>query len=132
MKSRVVLADDHQAFRKALRSMLEHDPGIAIVGEAGDGNELLDLVRSLQPDVVVTDIRMPGVGGIAALRQLVADHPGVKVIVVSVTSESQFATEMLSAGASAYVTKADAVELPQAIHAVASGSSYLSTEVKGG
>ena len=129
MKSRVVLADDHKAFREVLRSLLQRDPDIEVVGEAGDGSEALDLVRSTQPDVIVMDIRMPKINGVAALRQLVADHPAVKVIVLSVTAESIFAAEMLAAGAGGYVTKADAGELPRAIHAVVSGSSYLSAEV---
>ncbi len=129
MKIRVALADDHKPFRQALRSMLERHADIEIVGEAGDGNAALDLVRSTLPDVAVMDIRMPGFSGIAALRQLAETDPGVKVIVLSVTSEPFFAEEMLRAGASGYVTKADADELPHAIRAVQSGSDYLSAEV---
>jgi len=129
MKSRVVLADDHKVFREAMRSMLERDPSIEVIGEAGDGTEALDLVGSVHPDVVVMDVRMPGVNGIVALRQLIAAHPRVKVIVLSVTSEPIFASEMLGAGACGYVTKGDAGELPRAIHAVLSDSNYLSTEV---
>jgi two-component system NarL family response regulator len=75
------------------------------------------------------DIRMPGLNGVAALGRLLESHPGVKVIVLSVTSERLFAEEMLAAGARGYVVKADAGELPRAIHAVLGGGSYLSTEV---
>ena len=129
MKIRVVLADDHKAFREALRGFLEKDPSIDIVGEASDGSEAMDLVRSVQPDVAVMDIRMPGVNGIAALLQLAAAHPAVKLIVLSVTAEPIFAAEMLRVGASAYVTKANAEELPRAIHAVMNHRTYLSAEV---
>ena len=129
MKFRVVLADDHKPFREALRNLLERDPGIEIIGEAGDGTEMLDLVRSGQPDVVVLDMRMPGMNGIDTVRQLAATHPSAKLIVVTATSESTFAAETLGAGASGYVTKADAEELPRAIHAVVRGSTYLSAEV---
>ena len=130
MKSRVVLADDHKAFREALRNMLQRDPNIEVVGETGDGGEVLDLVQSTRPDVVVLDIRMPNVNGVAVLRELVAAHPCVRVIVASVTSVPVFAAEMIAAGASGYVTKADAEELPRAIHSVVSGARYLSAEVR--
>ncbi len=129
MKSRVVLADDHKAFRQAMRMILERDPSIEVVGEAGDGTEALELVRSVHPDVLVMDVRMPGVNGIAALRQLIAADSSVKVIVLSVTSEPIFASAMLGAGARGYVTKGDAGELPRAVRAVVSDNNYLSTEV---
>lgn len=129
MKSRVVLAEDHRAFREALRNLLDRDPGIEVIGEAGDGTEALELVRSVHPDVVVMDLRMPGINGVAALKQLIAAQPSLKVIVLSVTSEPAFASEMLGAGARGYVTKSDTSELPRAIHAAESGASYLSTEV---
>jgi two-component system NarL family response regulator len=124
-----VLADDHKLFREALRNMLQRQPEIEIVGEAGDGIQAVELVRSLLPDVVVMDIRMPRLNGIAAIGQLLAAHPSVKVIVVSVNSERIFALEMLAAGARGYVTKSDAEELPRAIRAVMNGLEYLSLEV---
>ena len=129
MKTRVVLADDHKPFREVLRNLLERDPDIVVVGTAGDGAEALALVRSTLPDVVVMDIRMPRLNGVDALHSLAAAHPAIKVIVLSVTSEPIFAAKMLATGASGYVTKADAGELPRAIHAVVSGSTYLSAEV---
>ena len=131
MKIRVVLADDHKAFREAVRSLLERDRNIDVIGEAGDGNEAMDLVHSAQPDVAVMDIRMPGINGVDLLRQLAAAHPLVKLIILSVTAESIFAAEMLRSGASAYVVKADAEELPRAIDAVMDQRTYLSTEVAG-
>jgi DNA-binding NarL/FixJ family response regulator len=88
-------------------------------------------VRTAQPDVVVVDIRMPRLSGVEAIRELVKVHPSVKIIVFSLNAERMFASEMLDAGASGYVTKGDARELPQAIHAVMSGDPYLSPEVAG-
>jgi two-component system NarL family response regulator len=129
LKNRVLLADDHKLFREALRNMLERHHDIEVVGEAGDGIEAVELVRSLLPDVVVTDIRMPRLNGVAAIAQLLAVHPPVKVIVVSVNSARIFALEMLNAGARGYVTKSDAEELPHAIRAVMNDLEYLSLEV---
>lgn len=129
VKSRVVLADDHRPFRETLRSMLDRDPDIEVTGETANGTEVLELLRLFHPDVIVMDVRMPGADGIATLKQLLAAQPSVKVIILSVTSEPIFASEMLGAGARGYVTKADTGELPRAIHAVVKGERYLSTEV---
>jgi two-component system NarL family response regulator len=129
LRTRVVLADDHKLFREALRNMLQRHPDIAVVGEAGDGIEAVELVGSLLPDVLVMDIRMPRLNGIAAIAQLLAAHPSVKVIVLSVNAEHIFASEMLTAGARGYVTKSDAEELPRAIRAVMNDIEYLSMEV---
>jgi DNA-binding NarL/FixJ family response regulator len=129
LKIRVLLADDHKLFREALRNLLQRDPDIEIAGEAGDGIRAVELVRSLLPDVVVMDIRMPRLNGIDAIGQLLAAHPTVKVIVLSVNSERIFASEMLASGARGYVTKSDAEELPRAIRAVMNDLEYLSLEV---
>jgi DNA-binding NarL/FixJ family response regulator len=129
LRNRVLLADDHKLFREALRNMLQRCPDIEVIGEAGDGIEAVELVHTLLPDVVVMDIRMPRLNGIAAIAQLLTAHPSVKVIVVSVNATHIFALEMLAAGARGYVTKSDAEELPRAIRAVMNGLDYLSLEV---
>jgi DNA-binding NarL/FixJ family response regulator len=131
LKIRIVLADDHKAFRASIRALLQRDPDLEVIGEADDGVEALELVRTARPDVVVVDIRMPRLSGVEAIRELAKVHPSVKIIVFSLNSERMFASEMLHAGASGYVTKGDARELPQAIHAVVSGIPYLSPEVAG-
>ena len=124
MNSRVVLADDHKPFRDALRNMLERNRDIEIVGVAGVSADAVELARSLRPDVIVMDVSMSRVAGVATLRQTLVAHPPVKVIVLSVTTDSVFAADMLAAGASACVTKADAEELPHVIRAVLNGISY--------
>ena len=129
MTIRVVLADDHQMLLDALRAMLEKEPDVEVVGAAEDGRTALDLVRTLEPDVAVLDIGMPGLNGIEATARLRARHPDLKVIALSAYSDKRFVLEMLKAGASGYVTKAvAATELLRAIRAAAKGQSYLCPE----
>jgi DNA-binding NarL/FixJ family response regulator len=129
LRNRVVLADDHKLFREAVRDMLQRHPDIEVVGEAGDGIQAVELVRSLFPNVVVMDIRMPRLNGVSAIEQMLAAHPSLKVIVLSANSAPIFASEMLTAGARGYVSKSDAEELPRAIRAVMNDLEYLSLEV---
>jgi two-component system NarL family response regulator len=132
MSIRVVLADDHRMLVAALRSMLEKETDIAVVGEAGDGAALLDVVERTIPDVAVVDIGMPGMNGIDATRRLLAGHPRLKVIALSAYSERRFVLEMLNAGAKGYLVKASAGdELARAIRAIAQGQTYLCPEVAG-
>ena len=132
VKNRVIIADDHKPFRNALRSLLERERDMELVG-ACNMNEVQDLARTVHPDVIVVDVRMPGTDGLTTLQRLVAAHPSLKVVVVSATAEPIFATDVLAAGASAYLTKADAEELPHAIRTVQKGGArYLSTEVRTG
>ena len=132
MSIRVVLADDHRMILAALRSMLEKETDIAVVGEAGDGAALLDVVARTMPDVAVVDIAMPGMNGIEATRRLLAGHPRLKVIALSAYSDRRFVLEMLNAGAKGYLVKASAGdELARAIRAIAQGQTYLCPEVAG-
>ncbi|UCV05566.1 response regulator [Dechloromonas denitrificans] len=126
MKLRILLADDHQMFREALRILLERNPDFEIVAETGDGLEVLALARDSAPNIICLDIDMPGLNGIEITRQLAAAHPTIKIIALSVFSDRGYIADMLSAGASAYVTKAAAgAELLRAIDAVSRGRSYL-------
>ena len=132
MSIRVVLADDHRMILAALRSMLEKETDIAVVGEAGDGAALLDVVARTVPDVAVVDIAMPGMNGIEATRRLLAGHPRLNVIALSAFSDRRFVLEMLNAGAKGYLVKASAGdELARAIRAIAQGQTYLCPEVAG-
>jgi DNA-binding NarL/FixJ family response regulator len=130
MTIRIVLADDHQMFRHALRAMLEKEAGIRIVGEASNGDELLDIVSHQPVDIVCVDIGMPGMNGIEATRRLLAIRPHVRVIGLSAFSDRQFVLDLLNAGATGYVTKAEAGdELLRAIHTVQQAKTYLCPDV---
>lgn len=132
MNIRVVLADDHKMILAALRSMLEKETDIAVVGEAGDGAALLELVVRTAPDVAVVDIGMPGMNGIEATQRLLAGQPRLKVIALSAYSDKRFVLEMLNAGAKGYLVKASAGdELSRAIRAIVQGRTYLCPEVAG-
>lgn len=130
MKMKIVLADDHQMFRHALRALLEKEANLQIVGEAADGEALLMLAAELSIDLVCMDIGMPGMNGIEATRRLLAIQPEAKVIGLSAFSEGHFISDLLAAGAHGYVTKAAAAdELLRAIAAVGQGRIYLSPEL---
>jgi two-component system NarL family response regulator len=132
MSIRIVLADDHKMILAALRSLLEKEIDIAVVGEAGDGPALLELVERTAPDIAVVDVGMPGMNGIEATRRLLAARPVLKVIALSAYSDKRFVLEMLDAGARGYLIKASAGdELPRAIRAIAQGQTYLCPEVAG-
>lgn len=126
MNLRLLLADDHRMFREALRALLERNPEFEIVGETGDGNEIVELVGERSPDIVCLDIDLPGLNGIEITRRLAESQPKVRVIALSVFSDRGYITDMLNAGAAAYVTKAAAgAELLRAIDAVSRNRSYL-------
>lgn len=124
---RVVLADDHPVLRQGLRGLLEREPDLTVIGEAGDGREALDRVRDLRPDVLVVDLMMPGLGGLDVVRQVRSRHRATRVIVLSMYPNESYVAEALGAGAGGYVLKkATSAELVGAIRAVAGGSRYLS------
>lgn len=123
---RILLADDHQMFREALRSLLGNLPQIEVVAETGNGLEVIDLVRATLPDIVCMDISMPGLNGIETTKQITRNWPLVKVIALSAFTDQRYVMDMMAAGAAAYVTKAAAGdELLRAIEAVSKNHSYL-------
>jgi DNA-binding NarL/FixJ family response regulator len=127
---RVLLVDDDDLMRAGLRSVLSSDETIEVVGEAGDGREALGEVRTLRPDLVLMDIRMPELDGIAATREVLAVEPHVKVVVLTTFEEDDYIFEALSAGASGFLLKrTKPEELIAAIHTVADGDSLLSPSV---
>lgn len=126
MTFRVLIVDDHQIFREALRSLLDRTQNIQVVAETGDGDDVLRLVRELSPNIVCMDIGMPGLNGIEATRQLCAAFPEVKVIALSTHTDHVYVMDMMKAGALAYVTKAEGgKELLRAIDAVMQNRQYL-------
>ena len=127
---RVLLVDDDDLMRAGLRSVLSSDDTIEVVGEAADGGEALDDIRTRRPDVVLMDIRMPGVDGISATRAVLADSPEVKVVVLTTFEDDDYIFEALSAGASGFLLKrTKPEELIAAIRTVADGDSLLSPSV---
>lgn len=130
MKTRVILVDDHQMFRHALRIMLEKDHGIEVVGEANDGLELIRIAGETAADVVCMDIGMPRMNGIEATRRLLVINPAIKVIGLSALTDRDFVLDLLKAGASGYVTKGETgEELLRAIRSVRINRKYLCSEV---
>ena len=102
---RVLLADDNERFRGVLRRLLERDPDIVVVAEAGDGIEALDLAESSHPDVVLMDVSMPGLDGLEATYALKAQHPDVTVLMLSVGDKEQEIAAGLAGGAAEYLVK---------------------------
>jgi DNA-binding NarL/FixJ family response regulator len=102
---RVVLADDHEIFRDGFRVMLKKQPGVELAGEAADGEELIKLVEELQPDVVVTDIKMPRLDGIKATKIITKKYPHIGIIALSMFDEENLIIDMLEAGAKGYLLK---------------------------
>jgi DNA-binding NarL/FixJ family response regulator len=124
---RLVLADDHHVIRQGLRTLLEQELGCAVVGEAANGHEALELVARLAPDVLVVDLMMPGITGIEVIRQLQPLALPTRVVVLSMHADELYVREALRAGATAYVLKeAQASEFVAAVRAAAAGERYLS------
>jgi DNA-binding NarL/FixJ family response regulator len=127
---RILLTDDHQLVRASLRSLLADFDGVEVVAEASDGREALGLIDKYHPDVVLMDISMPGLNGLEATQRLAKEHPGVRVIVLSMHTSDQHVLRALRAGASGYVLKGSAPrELELAIDAVARGEIFLSPAI---
>ncbi|WP_100810798.1 MULTISPECIES: response regulator transcription factor [unclassified Microbacterium] len=127
---RILLVDDQQLIRMGFRMVLEADPGFAVVGEASNGAEAIEAVRDLSPDVVLMDVRMPRLDGIAATTQIVQQHPASRIIVLTTFDLDEYAFGALAAGASGFLLKdVQATELTAAIRAVHSGDATLSPRV---
>jgi two-component system response regulator NreC len=127
MSIRILLADDHQMVREGIRSLLEKESNIEIVGEAEEGRKAVELVRKLQPDVVIMDITMPNLNGVDATRQIVTESPQIKVIALSMHFSRIFVLNMLKAGALGYILKGDSSEeLIEGVRTVSGGGAYFS------
>jgi two-component system, NarL family, response regulator NreC len=130
MTLKILLVEDHHIIRQGIKSLLEKQEGLCVVGEAQDGREAVDLAKSLKPDVIVMDVTMPKLNGIEATRKIREDNPDAKVIALSVHSDDAFVSGMLTAGASGYLLKDCLVqELVTAIRSVANDQFYLSQSI---
>ena len=133
MSLKILLADDHKIIREGLRNLIERQEGFEVIAEAEDGLTAVKKAKKLSPDVVIMDIGMPGLNGIEATRQILDDSPQAKIIALSMHSERHFVSEMLKAGASAYLLKDSAFEeLVQAIRASQANKIYLSPSIAEG
>lgn len=127
---KVMVVDDHELVRTGITRILNDAPGIKVVGEASSGEEALKLVKECDPDVLLMDVSMPGIGGLEATRKLVLSDPSLKIIVVSSYSEEPYPSRMLEAGASGYLTKGCAVdEIINAINTVINGEHYIGSDI---
>ncbi|GEJ99300.1 response regulator [Streptomyces sp. NPDC003388] len=123
---RVLVADDQQMVRQGFTVLLDTKPGIEVVGQAVHGLDAIAKVRELAPDVVLMDIRMPELGGIEATRRITADHPDVRVLVLTTFDLDEYVYEALRAGASGFLLKdASADQLAEAVRVVAAGDALL-------
>lgn len=125
---RVVLADDHDLVRSGIKALLVQIPGVTVVAEARDGNELISAVEHFQPDIVMTDISMPGLDGLSAVAKLHAQYPQVRLVIVSTHDTVDFIKRAVASGACGYLTKdASPSELEQALSNVMANGSYFSS-----
>jgi two-component system response regulator NreC len=127
---RILLADDHAVVRQGFKMILDAEPDMEIVGEAGNGRDAVSLAEELRPDVVIMDVAMPELNGIEATRRLAASAPHVRVLALSMHKDSVYVREILRAGARGYLLKdSGAVDLLRAVRTVASGEGFLSTAI---
>jgi DNA-binding NarL/FixJ family response regulator len=127
---RIVIADDHAIVREGLKRIVGSAEGLQVVAEAADGNEVIRAVRELDFDVLVTDLSMPGRSGMELIKQVKSERPKLRVLVLSMHQETQYAVRSIKSGASGYLTKESAPgELEQAIRKIAGGGAYISAEV---
>src|SRR5437868_1918316 len=121
---RVLLADDHSILRAGIRTILQEIPGVTVVGEAQDGREALDQIKTLRPDVVFMDIGMKNLNGLETTARVVQDFPGVRVLILSMHANEDYVAQALRAGARGYLLKdAPPEEIAKALEAVGRGET---------
>jgi len=126
----VLLVDDHELVRTGIRRILEDVKGLKVIGEAETGEEAVLFCRKIEPNVVLMDMNMPGIGGLEATKKIIRYSPDIKVIVLTVYSEDPIPTKVMQIGAAGYLTKgAGADEMVNAIRAVNSGQRYITPDI---
>lgn len=127
---RVVLADDHVFVRDGIKSLLENEANIEVVGEAIDGADALDVVAANEPDLLIVDIRMPNLTGIEVVEKLRSDNNNVKIIMLSMHESEEYVLKSIKAGADGYLLKGSSKdEFLKALHTVANGGKYFSGDI---
>ena len=128
----VLLADDHSIVREGFRAMLELETDLHVVGEAQEGRKAVALAKALRPDVVLMDIAMPQLNGLEATRQILKEHPGTKILILSAHSEDAYVQSAIASGASGFVLKqTSAHDVCRAIREVAKGNLFFSPAIAG-
>jgi DNA-binding NarL/FixJ family response regulator len=126
----IILADDHAMLREGIRKLIEEMEGLRVVDEVGDGLKLLKRVKKNQPDMVILDISMPGMRGIEAAREILAQYPDIHILILSMHKREEFLSMALAAGAKGYLLKEDSAdELLEAIDSIRNGQTYLSKKL---
>ncbi|OZB20402.1 MAG: two-component system response regulator UvrY [Marinobacter sp. 34-60-7] len=127
---RVLVVDDHELVRSGITRMLADNPDIEVIGQAESGEDAIDFVRDKRPDIVLMDIRMPGIGGLEATRRILRIDDSIRIIVVTACADDPYPTRVMQSGASAYITKgSDIQEMVRAIRKAHSGQRYISPEI---
>ena len=127
----ILLADDHEMFRREVRKMLEEIPDLKVVGEAADGDELFDLLRKFPPDLVIMDISMPRCRALEATRKIKGEYPGVKVLIMIMEQAQEYLAQATAAGAEGCLLKQDlGVQLTAAIDAIRRGEKFPGMETR--
>ena len=127
---RIMLVDDHDLFRAGVRSILQAQDGMVVVGEYANGEDAVNAVRTEAPDLILMDVNMPGIGGVEATRKILKIAPNTRVIAVTVLSDDPFPNQLLDAGARGYISKGSgSEEMLEAIRMVMRGQHYVSGDV---
>ncbi|MCB1886063.1 MAG: response regulator transcription factor [Rhodocyclaceae bacterium] len=131
-RRRIMIIDDHRILREGLRRLIGDDPAYEVIAEADNGRDAIRLARQLEPDMILMDVAMSGMNGIDATRQIVAQQPDIRVLGLSMHSDSRFVRQMLEAGARGYLLKENAFdEILTALRALADGKVYVSPQASG-
>lgn len=124
---KVLLVDDHELVRIGIKRLLQDIQGIKVVGEASSGEQAVLFAKDMQPDVVVMDVHMPGIGGLEATRKMIRHNPDIKILALTIYEDEPYPSRLLQAGASGYITKGcDPEEMIRAIRTIHAGQRYIS------
>lgn len=127
---KIMVVDDHNLIRHGIAALLSDLPNIEVIATASTGEEAILLAKKHKPNVILMDIRMPGIGGIAAIQKIAANHPDIKIIALTSCTEEPFPSNILKAGAHGYLTKGATVEkMVQAIRSVAAGKKFIDPNI---
>ena len=127
---RILIVDNQELVRCGIRRLLDDMPSLSVVGEASSGEEAVNMARDLEPDVVLMDVQIPGIGGLEAARRMSRHSPGIGIIVVTLQVDDPFPAQLLDAGASGYLTKNCGIEeIADAIRVVSRGERYISADI---